>query len=223
MSASEWMPSSAPMGTGDASPELRQARKIGDSERLLQEEQPGRACGLDIAPRGRGREPAIGVGAERHGWSQRLAHGVRGGDVLLQRLGRHLELEEVEALGRLACASATSFSTVELPSSHMGATEPRAAPPMSAASGTPAARPARSSSAIWMAECAPVLPISAACSRARSCGRSHPSWPTSSGVRWRTAAMSPPCVSPVMVGAEAASPQPTVRSAASMRTSTFSA
>ena len=48
--------------------------------------------------------------------------------------------------------------------------------------------------------------------------------PISIGARWsRTAATSPPCVSPVMVGADAASPQPTVPSAASIRTSRFCA
>ena len=40
---------------------------------------------------------------------------------------------------------------------------------------------------------------------------------------WLTAAIMPATVSPVMVGAEAASPQPTVPSSDSMRTSTLSA
>ena len=50
------------------------------------------------------------------------------------------------------------------------------------------------------------------------------SLPISSGARWsRTAATSPPSVSPVMVGADGASPQPTTPSADSIRTSRFSA
>ena len=118
------------------------------------------ARALGVALRRRERQPAIGVGAERaSGSASRTA--MRGLDLVGERFHADLELEEIEALRRLACASAMSCSGVALPSSHIGATRVRRGLATRSISRVPDARPARSSSAISTAECAPLLPTSA--------------------------------------------------------------
>ena len=60
------MPSSTPIGTGDARASAASAVEIVVAERLLEEQQRGLARAVEIAARRGEREPAIGVGAERH-------------------------------------------------------------------------------------------------------------------------------------------------------------
>ena len=134
-----------------------------------------------------------------------------------------LTLKKRKPSATFCLASAASSSGVALPRSHIGATARRTAPPIRSMTGTLAARPARSSSASSIAECAPVLPMRAAPRRRMRFGRIQASLPVIREPSWRTAATRLPWVSPVMVGAEAASPQPTMPPVASMRTSTFSA
>src|SRR5215211_4554381 len=74
-----------------------------------------------------------------------------------------------------------SWSGLALPRSHMGATSVRAAPPMRSMIGSPAACPARSSSAISTAEWAPLLPSRAALKLRPKAGRIQASRPISSG------------------------------------------
>jgi hypothetical protein len=91
-----------------------QSGKSGAIQRLLEEEEHRFLRRLDIALHGRGREPAIGVGSQRYGRPQRIAHGVRCGDVLR---GLGARLGDVLLDGRIA----------EQPH---GATEARSAPPL---------------------------------------------------------------------------------------------
>ena len=106
----------------------------------------------------------------------------------------------------------------------MGRMRSRTAPPSSACTGASRCRAARSRSAMLTAALAPPLWWSAPAHRRSSAPWSVASAPASNGARKpSTAATMPACRSPVMVGADAASPHPTSPFSASMRTIRFSA
>ena len=102
ISASEWMPSSAPIGIGAIRVSLASAAQIVVGERLLDEHEAGGAHAFDIA---------AGVGqASARNWRRRRAalrrpahRAARASTAIspLDRLGADLELEEIEALRAL--------------------------------------------------------------------------------------------------------------------------
>ena len=131
-----------------------------------------------------------------------------------------LSLNRVMPSRAREAASARSSSSVGLANRCITATCPRNAPPSSVATGTPRCCPTRSCTAASQAARAPVSAGAASAIRRSSARRRSASDPASTGpMRSRTAATMPPSVSPVIVGAADASPQPVLPSCAMIRTS----
>src|SRR5215831_567538 len=87
---------------GRAARERPERDKVMRAERLLEEAKSGVAGAVEIAAGGGRREAAIGIGADRDVGTERRAHRAGRRDVVLDRLGADLDLEEAKALGELA-------------------------------------------------------------------------------------------------------------------------
>ena len=88
-------------GYGRHSRQCLEAGEVRRRKRLLEEQQLGLARGLDIVPCRFAREAAVGVRTQGNLRPEGRPQRVRRGNILVERLGGHLQLEEAKAFAHL--------------------------------------------------------------------------------------------------------------------------
>ena len=129
-SASEWMPSSAPIGIAEMRVNRASALRSACASGCSMNSKPAsRTPSTSAAGISQG-QPAIGIGAERSGSAEAFRSASVDAISLSTALVPILSLKKPKPCARFACASAMSCSGVGLPRSHIGATAPRVGPPI---------------------------------------------------------------------------------------------